>query len=326
MVTESLKKHFEAKGVQVIPQDVGAQILVQECSPSLDKKCQVVIGSSMVTAPPQKPELQRHFIRKTIELAKNAWVQDHAIGGTPVLPMVHALSWMIEGALGLYPGWKLAEALDVSVLKGLMLHEPLPPFDLFVSEVEKSEMRILLEAKIQSEKDGKTIFHYSTKIVLSLTKQKTPTIELLNADMSEEGSSFYQNKVLFHGPGLQMVQELQHFDDHALLLRCKCPKPESKGQFGYHSFNPFTEDGLLQAMLIQAFKMTGLPSLPLKIAKVEAFHPTPLGREFYITLKVEEASPNRLKATIVSHSKSGQVYARFQGAEVTISEKLKEKF
>ncbi|MDX2470242.1 MAG: SDR family NAD(P)-dependent oxidoreductase, partial [SAR324 cluster bacterium] len=328
MVTDSLKKHFESRGVAVIPQPVGTKIMVDECSKALKSKVQIVVGSNMVLPPKLSPNLESHIIRRHLNLEENAFFNDHALQGDSVLPMVHALSWMVEGARGLYSGYHLHEVTDVSVLNGVILSKELPPgFDLFISELEKTSDTVLLEAKIQSQNGDKTRYHYSVKILLGMKAPESQMIKPnLEASQSEEGASLYKNRVLFHGPAFQMVTEVLNQNEGSLTLKCNTPRPTSLGQFAFGLFNPFSEDVLLQAMLIQAHKLTGNASLPLKISKAKMFHPSPLGRDFYVTLEVVKSSAGNLEAKVYSHSKSGKVYASFENAQVTISEKLNAKF
>ncbi len=121
MVTPELKKAFEERGVEVIPVDVGANILVQELMPKAESNVQVVVGS-LPEMPPEayQPELRQYQIRRKISLESNPFLADHQIGDHPVLPATCAATWVVNACEQLYPVYKFFSLNNYKVLKGIV--------------------------------------------------------------------------------------------------------------------------------------------------------------------------------------------------------------
>jgi hypothetical protein len=61
MVTPQLKKFFDQLNIELIPLEVGAQILVDELNSSHPKAAQTLVMSSPIVAPPKPLDL--NYIR-----------------------------------------------------------------------------------------------------------------------------------------------------------------------------------------------------------------------------------------------------------------------
>ena len=111
MVTESLAKHFTARGISLIPQAEGAQAFVDELRSGVST--QVIIGCGL----DQMRDARRERVR--VEVSALPVLQDHRIGDAVVLPMTMALDTLLgEGrrTLGL-----ACELRDLQLLQGLVL-------------------------------------------------------------------------------------------------------------------------------------------------------------------------------------------------------------
>ncbi|GIT73355.1 MAG: hypothetical protein Ct9H300mP28_31690 [Pseudomonadota bacterium] len=64
-------------------------------------------------------------VSRKINLDKSPVFHDHKIGGTPVLPAVHAISWMIDACLQKYNGFSFSSCKDFKVLNGVKFDETL---------------------------------------------------------------------------------------------------------------------------------------------------------------------------------------------------------
>ena len=97
IVTPELKKTFEEHGIEVIPVDIGARILVQELMPKEVSHIQLVVGNLPEMLPePLQPELRQYQIRRKIRLESNPFLFDHQIGEHPVLPATCAATWLVN--------------------------------------------------------------------------------------------------------------------------------------------------------------------------------------------------------------------------------------
>jgi NAD(P)-dependent dehydrogenase (short-subunit alcohol dehydrogenase family) len=333
MVTPELKNLFEQRNIEVIPKNVGTRMMVDELSESNSGKTQIVVGSSMVV--PRIPGSQQNTYRihRAMNLADNPFLEDHAIGGEPVLPIICALAWMARSCEGLYPGYKFFRCENTRVLKGIVFNaSQADDYLLEINETGNSTAdEVLFDVKISSTNaQNKPIYHYSSQIILKRSINIKPIYSGVNLSKESpiEGSQLYQNGTLFHGPIFQIVRQLINNSSERLTVRCKADEldVQRQGQFSDYSFNPFTDDALLQAMLVWARQEYGFGSLPLCIGTGEFYRPINFGEEFYVTLEVKSSSKSKLVADLFAHNEMGEVFSRMQDAEVTISPNLNEKF
>ena len=113
-----------------------------------------------------------------------------------------------------------------------------------------------------------------------------------------------------------------------MTLECLLPEitvPE-QGPFATDNFNPFAMDLAFQAMLIWAWRFQKSGSLPLSMEMLEQFRLVPFGSKFYLSMSVNKNSPGAINANLLLHDKTGLLYYRVTGAEVTISQSLNKLF
>ena len=334
MVTPELKNLFEQRQVDIIPIPVGATMMADGLKPFYHDISQVVIGSSMTIPGQLTTELNSYRISKALSLTSNPFLNDHVIGGEPVLPLIAAISWMADSCARLYPGFRFQSFENAQVFNGVVFKGSAD--DLFVvniKEMQKDEVGgwVRFDVRVSSQgPKGKPVFRYGSEIVLSNKSGTIPTFAASEIQSASEMSAaaFYEDGTLFHGPIFRNVTHLLQCEREKLVLKCRTPAsgPENQGQFPLDMFNYFAEDACLQALLIWARKFYEAGSLPLKIQKGEFFKHIPFARDFFITMALEHSSSSKVTATVTSHDESGEIYSRFFGAEAAISKNLNQKF
>lgn len=123
MVTDSLKKMFQERGVYVIPRPLGAALFAEAVLGRAES--QILVGSSMqgnadqAGANLKKPEVHSGItLGRTLYRPHLALLEDHQIGGNAVLPTVCALEWMQDAATRHFGGqW---QPHDYRLLKGVV--------------------------------------------------------------------------------------------------------------------------------------------------------------------------------------------------------------
>ncbi|MDH5560655.1 MAG: SDR family NAD(P)-dependent oxidoreductase [Deltaproteobacteria bacterium] len=329
MVTDHLKALFQQRGIDIIPVDEGSRILVEEISPDFASESLIVVGSSMVEPTILSSKLENFSLLKKISPKLLPFVFDHKIGGVAVIPMTQAAHWMVECAERLYPGYYFYEIRDLKVLKGIILDkEQQLKFEL--KEQTKSEAQgIEIIIKISSGGDGSPLlYHYNGIVHLKKDQARPP--KHYQCDLMEDnpisGQEFYNKAVLFHGPSFKGIDKQLSISRVHLTLSCQLQMPTKGTIASKCNFNPFTSDLLLQAMLIWARHFHNAASLPLKVDKICHYKAIPFSEPFFISLKVKSDSPGKMTATITAFDINGDVFSEFDGAEVTISDKLNQKF
>ncbi|MCU0482121.1 MAG: SDR family NAD(P)-dependent oxidoreductase [Anaerolineae bacterium] len=333
MVTPQLKAYFAENNIQVIPLDTGAAMLIHELENQVgDNAVQVVVGSG-IAFPAILPsdDLKTHRLHRVLRLEDSPFLQDHVVGGSAVLPMVSAMSWMSSAAEGLYTGYKFYAFEAYKVLKGVVFDENVPPrFVLELKDVEKSADQIMVDAMISSTTSGgKPRFHYSTRLIL---RKKLPPMPTFSPDLNPRdniaGQKYYDDYTLFHGFAFKGVDRVLNIQRESMIVECTLPNvPASyQGQFPVQAFNYYSVDIGLQSMGIYVKHFFGAGSLPLRAGAGEHYGDVRWGEKFYVTLDIVASTETKLVAAIRLHDAQGRVYRTVRDAEVTIRNTLDPLF
>ena len=333
MVTEQLKKMFEERDIEIIPLEEGANMPVADLHRVMVP--QIIVGGSMVV-PVALAEngLDEFKLKRILQLTDNPFLTDHKIEGRVVLPLVSALSWMMDSCLQHYPGFYCVSADDIRVLNGIALTEnQKSEFWIEIKEVQKSRQQgaVSLEVKISSLTNDKKIrFHYSSRVTLESKLPKQPLIDrrLLKVSAQNRNENPYLDKTLFHTGVFREIIKSGETTPRGIVLKCRSSKlpPSALGQFPNTCFNAVADDTMLQAMLVWVRKSHQAGSLPLLIKQAEFFQPLPEENDFYVILEIVANTPHKMSGNIVTCDQEGNVFTRFSGAEVTISKNLTKKF
>jgi NAD(P)-dependent dehydrogenase (short-subunit alcohol dehydrogenase family)/1-acyl-sn-glycerol-3-phosphate acyltransferase len=333
MVTPELKQMFAQRNIEVIPTEIGTQIVVDNLKTAVSEAVQVLV-SSPFTIPERKlePELQTYRIRRKLTLEANPFLQDHIIGGKAVLPTTCASVWLANTCSVLYPGYQFLSCETYKVLKGIVFDETLASeYIIDLKEINKSQDEIDLTTTIWSETvSGKPHYHYSNQIKLVSQPPTAPYYDAYDNTTDESLAKRlpYQDGTLFHGPRFQGVKRILNISPEKLTVECVLPQVDEKqlGQFPALSFNPIAADVQFQSLLIWVRHFYQAASLPLSCQKGEIFQAIADGETFYVSMEVESSTDTKLVANIMSHDNRGQVFSRVLGAEVTISQQLNHLF
>ncbi len=85
---------------------------------------QVLVGSSMrAEGGDLSRELRTFRVFRNLRPVDNPFLQDHVIGGRPVLPAACVMSWMADGCEQFYPGYRFVRCEDYRTLKGIAFDE-----------------------------------------------------------------------------------------------------------------------------------------------------------------------------------------------------------
>ena len=338
MVTAELKRLFEERDVEVISVEDGTRVFVEEVTSTGQSNPIVLVGNSMVV--PNEPEkgFRKWKISRKINLESSPVFHHHKIGENPVLPSVHAMSWMVDACEQALPGFKLSRCNNFKVLNGIKFDETLAnEYKLELQETARengnfSEIEVKVSSQSASGNSAKKRprFHYSTQVRLVQQIPETPLHDRIDLSNTHNlpGSSFYQDGTLFHGPKFQGIEQVLNINEQGLTLECSLPEISSteEGQFASQNFNPFAVDLAFQAMLIWAWRFHQSGSLPLKTDMLEHFRKVPFETRFYLSMSVNKNSPTALSANLFLHDEKGLMYARMLGAEVTLSKSLNALF
>ena len=338
MVSPELKKLFEERNVEVISVEAGTRVFVEEVTSAGQENPLVLIGNSMVVPNEAETGLRKWEITREINLQENPVFKDHAIGDNPVLPAVHAMSWMVDACEQGLPGFMFSRCSNFKVLNGVKFDKSIADkYTLDLREIECENSNYTeIEVKVSSKSGAGNYaskqprFHYSSQVSLEKQPPKVPLHDRIDLSNTHNlpGSTFYEDGTLFHGPKFQGIEQVLNINEKGLTLECLLTEnPVSEeGQFASQDFNPFALDLSFQAMLIWAWRFHQSGSLPLKTETIEHFRKVPFETLFYLSMSVYRNSETALSANLFLHDEAGLLYARMTGAEVTLSKSLNALF
>ena len=179
MVTPTLEKLFEAKGIELVPPEFGAAIVADALEPGSDPTVQLLVGSPFVPPARLPGSPQAHRIVRHLRQESNPFLDDHVIGGRRVLPVTCAMAWIADSCEGRYPGLRVVQLNDCRVLGGVVVDER-ETVDLTL-ELEETGRTERSEVTLHASVTGSAPSHrhrplYSAEIVLAPEHPPSPQI------------------------------------------------------------------------------------------------------------------------------------------------------
>jgi hypothetical protein len=138
--------------------------------------------------------------------------------------MAGVMNWMASSCEGLHPGYRFFSLDDMKMLKGIVFQNGnLEQIRLEVNEVEKSDGAIKLDVTMWSGNNETRINHYSGTVTLVNGAPATLVYEGFNTDEANavDGSEFYENGTLFHGPMFQVIDRALNSSEGSIRNRCE---------------------------------------------------------------------------------------------------------
>lgn len=237
MVTAETEAKFAEKGVYLVTAADGRQLLKDELLRSRHDHIEIICGAGpweareaglgqiTLQAPPAPREslgallgpaemmtlpMGGQVISFAID-ASHAYLQDHRIDNTPVLPAAAALELLAQAGQALWPGWKVVEVRDFRLMKGVELKTASRRFDIVINPPPYgSADGFEVNASLQSEQQGgKALVHY--KAVLRLEQRLPEGFSRPARARFERQLSAAQAYAghLFHGPRFQVMRSIR---------------------------------------------------------------------------------------------------------------------
>ncbi|MDM9383691.1 SDR family NAD(P)-dependent oxidoreductase [Chlorogloeopsis sp. ULAP01] len=336
MITSQLKNIFQERNIDIIPVQVGTQLLVEELDVTNHETVQVVIGKPILPIVNKlKSQLKTHHIHRKLTLEANPFLQDHVIAGYPVLPTTCAMSWIANSCEQLYPSYKFFKFINFQILKGIIFNSNVDiEYILELKETNKSNSEIEFNAKIISENRAKKVpfyCHYSTNVKLLKKLPVSPSCNKLNLTKTQFNHDFYQNGkgILFHGPCFQGVKRVLNINLQEITVECLWQGIEERqqGNFQIQTLNPYTTDIQIHCVLIWLEHFYQQICLPAQVQTLEQYAEIPINEKFYVTAEIKSKTETFIISDIKIHNLQGQVYSYMYGTSGTIlsKEKLKSR-
>jgi NAD(P)-dependent dehydrogenase (short-subunit alcohol dehydrogenase family) len=307
MVTPELKRVFAERKIDVIPLELGAQMLVDELKENRHDDAQIVIGSSiMPSATLPDRELHTYRIHRHLTLAANPFLQRQ-----PELSPMMAAAWLIRSCEQLYPGYELAQLENFQVVKPIVCGAAAELFTVDIQELSKQEDELRFGVVLWSAVEGKAEIYDQGQVSLR------PSLHRRVAQVQPPRSAVL-TPVSKTVPGIEQVLELT---SDRLVLQCRLPKVEERqqGQFLVHTFNPFTAEPLIHAL--QLWQRDLSEAKIQGFQRLEQFKPLPFAKRFFLVGELHSTEGGAI-ATFTAQDAQGEVYLRVTGVQFSSQKTL----
>ncbi len=253
----------------------------------------------------------------TVNLERHPQLIDHAVNGTPVVPVVFVLEWFARLAQAHCPGLHLAQLSQLQVLRGLVADRYFGGGDLDLivtvgsSEATASGRSIALE--LHDAASGRLHYRCNADLVVEPPRPLASADPPVSAPGGAWTDEIYFGEILFHGPAFQVIEDITTVSDHGL-------EAELYGVRGLGWPNepwvsdPALLDGALQLALLWTGHVLGGGSLPTAIDRVQVFEAPGAGRHT-AALVERRTTSNMVVCDISIRSSTGAMVALLEGVE-----------
>jgi NAD(P)-dependent dehydrogenase (short-subunit alcohol dehydrogenase family) len=262
MVTESLARHFTARGVSLIPLRDGAEAFVRDLRGG--RATQVIVGCGLDDVHEDAPARIRvgtHMLPALV---------DHRIAGAVVLPMAIALDRLVgEGRRVLGAD---CEARDLRLLQGVVFDEREPDAELAV-DVDRVNPHGVVASLLH--RSGRPAY----RVDIARTNGDAPPMAqaMFRAPSVPDACRNPYDRALFHGPAFRVIREVITCETDAIAARIATAA--GSGWTGTWQFDPAVVDGAVQLVLLWSYVHHGLATLPTGIARCRAWRALPHGSD-----------------------------------------------
>jgi hypothetical protein len=159
-VRGGMKKLLTDRGVELMPADAGADLLVDMVAARMTGELLVAGKLGELAFKPSHALLDGIeldgdgiVVWRTLTRASDPWIYDHAIDGTPLLPGVIGVELMAAAAIAARPGSRYVGARDVRFLSPVKIHRE-EPLKILVSAKPIADRQI--HCVLSSERVART--------------------------------------------------------------------------------------------------------------------------------------------------------------------------
>jgi len=320
MVSPALERHFAARGVPLIPLEVGATLLADELRAGADGPREVLLGGMLASVADGTAPQDGSF-ELLVDRVTCPHLGDHRIDGVPVVPMVMVLEWFARAARLRRPDLQVVAVRELKVLSGL----PLPTFDgdLGASRPLQVVCRQLSDGGQSVQElslvDDAGRNRYSATVEMKADHASPRTSGMDTAVLAGESwpwpSGTVYDQLLFHTGRFQVLRSLAGVSDQGGAAEVQCTAamdwPEQPWQTDAAAL-----DGGLQLAILWGARQHGSSSLPTRIGAYYRYHEGPCPGPVRCTLQGRIEGGTRTLCDLAFCTDDGAMVAELRDVEL----------
>ena len=330
MVTPALAKVFRGEGVGLIDLQEGSRALVDEIRHGSRDAVEVVM-----LAPAEKDASLSVAFEKEIGVKQVPILKDHVLNGRAVVPLALIVEWMAHGAVHKNPGLRFHGFDDLRVLKGITLdaHETRHIRVLTGKAIKKNGPgHLSIPVEIRSTgADGKEHHHARATIHLA-SKLPAASGARLNTKTNpyHRSSDEIYRELLFHGPALQGIQQVEGLSADAITARTGPTSPPSRWLAdplrNTWLADPLALDVAFQLMIVWSREIHGAASLPTFAGRYRQFRDSFPAEGVAVVVKITGSGDSWARADMEFLDADGGLVARLENYDCVVDASLSEAF
>ncbi|MEP4652610.1 MAG: beta-ketoacyl synthase N-terminal-like domain-containing protein [Ilumatobacter sp.] len=256
----------------------------------------------------------------TVTRASHPQLADHAVDGTPVVPVAFAVEWFARAAAEHRPDLRLVELSDVRVLKGLLLDDYFDDGSLEVEitarTTDSSPTSTTLALDLVDA--GTKRPHYRCTALLTTDAPARPVVDGPGDVTGGEAWSgvVYDGEVLFHGSAFQVIRSVDHVSPGGLSAALVGVGGLAWPPAAWTS-DPALLDGGLQLALRWTHHLLGARSLPTGIERIRHLDPPAHGRHVAV-LTGRRSTPNMVVCDVAITGPDGRLTTVLEGIQTHV--------
>ncbi|MFZ2987092.1 SDR family NAD(P)-dependent oxidoreductase, partial [Ideonella sp.] len=354
MVTAETEAKFAEKGVYLVTAPMGRQLLKDELMRTAHEHIEIICGAGPWEereADLGRIEIQSPVAREVLGAllgpaermtlpmggqvvtfsidANHAYLQEHCIDKTPILPAAAALELLAQAGHALWNGWKVVEVRDFRLMKGVELKEAVRKFDIVINPPPYGSAEgFEVNATLQSEQQGgKTVVHY--KAVLRLEQRLPEGFSRPARQRFDKKLAVAQayDEYLFHGPRFQVMSSLKGLSQDAAAAQVLATTPtiwlgSVPAEHDHWVFDPALIDAGPQLAIVWARLFRNETCLPTRFGRVARFVdrlPAQLTMEFEV---VAQDDAGLVGGNVYYTNAAGEVVMMIEDMQCISSEAL----
>ncbi|MFD0673403.1 SDR family oxidoreductase [Cohnella sp. GCM10027633] len=324
MVSPLLKKHFEQRGVNLIPLEAGTAAFAAETSDA-GGPVEVVIGGcsedrpTLIEGAAEKTWTAEIFVP---DPSIAPWLDDHRIGGSPVVPAAMAMDWFVRAAKAAYPHLEVKRCSNLTVKKGIVVAERDGKRDrLTLTCNDRTDGLAQAWLSFELRGEGGRV-HYTADVEMSMERDAVPPDAQPLPHAGTEAwdwqpSDAYDGGKLFHGPAFQVIRELTLAGGAGAeaIFEHDAATAWSHRDGG---IDPAMIDGGLQLARLWGIRAFGEPTLPTKIGSYAAYLSMPRNQPVVCRIRSERRGRYKTVTQVVWLNEQGEVTAELRDVEMHI--------
>ncbi|WP_022669415.1 type I polyketide synthase [Desulfospira joergensenii] len=341
MVTPSLKKEFQRKGIDLIPLKAGAEQMIREMRSPDQNQPEVVIGAGLPSDGEPDKKRQNHklsrVLTRSFSLKEVPVLNSHKIDRQPVVPFALILELMAHGAEKNNPGLVFAGMDDMRLLKGILPGSKTINLGVNMGKCRPGESGFSCSSSLTSENtEGEQApMHAGAICILKNYLPKPPILskaafmDLIPFSMTIDQA---YEKILFHGKDLQPITAVIGVSSKGIEVKARTAPEPGQWYARPHSkswtVDPMILDAAFQAAILWTWETRKQVCLPSFLANLRLYssYESLRGSEVRILFTVNEETDHRIKGYFTFLDETDRVVASITGFEAVVDPSLKDKF